>query len=110
MLILLDNGIPRGLALFFAAHTVDEARARGWQELTNGDLIQAAEHAGFQVMVTNDKNIRHQQNLTGRRLAIVVLENSQWPMVKAAARQIAEAVDAASSGTYSEVPVPSKKK
>jgi hypothetical protein len=77
MLILFDNGTPRGLARFLTGHVVEEARARGWEELANGALIDAAEQAGFEVMVTTDKNIRYQQNLTARKIALVVLGNSQ---------------------------------
>jgi predicted nuclease of predicted toxin-antitoxin system len=57
MLILFDNGTPRGLARLLAAHSVEEARSRGWEELGNGELIDAAEQAGFKVIVTTDKNI-----------------------------------------------------
>jgi hypothetical protein len=108
MLVLFDNGAPRGLARFLTGHSVEEARARGWEELSNGELIGAAEHAGFDVMVTTDKNIQYQQNLKTRRIAIVVLEHSQWPMVKLVADSIAAAVDAASPGSYVEVDVPFK--
>jgi sorbitol-specific phosphotransferase system component IIA len=59
MLVLFDNGTPRGLA----HHSVEESRARGWEELSNGELIDIAEQAGFEVIVTTDKNIRYQQNL-----------------------------------------------
>ena len=82
MLILFDNGTPRGLARFLTGHSVEEARARGWEELSNGELIDDAEQAGFELMVTTDKNIRHRQNLKARKIALVVLEHSQWPMVK----------------------------
>jgi hypothetical protein len=108
MLILFDNGTPRGLAHFLIGHTVEEARARGWEELANGELIDAAEQAGFEVMVTTDKNIRYQQNLTARRIALVVLQHSQWPMVKLVAGSIAEAVNAALPGSYMEIDVPFK--
>ena len=67
MLVLFDNGTPRTLARFLIdRHTVTEARAREWDELENGALLAAAEAAAFDVLVTTDKNIRHQQNLTGR--------------------------------------------
>jgi|SRR5580698_5580125 hypothetical protein len=108
MLILFDNGTPRGLARFLASHTVEEARTRGWEELENGELISAAEQAGFDVLVTTDKNIRYQQNLEGRKIALVVLEHSQWPMVKLVAENIASAVNAAQPGSYNEVAVPFK--
>ena len=65
-----------------------------------------AEQAGFAVLVTTDKNIRHQQNLKARKIAIVVLEHSQWPMVKLVAERIAAAVNATEPGSYVEVEVP----
>ena len=55
---LFDNGTPRGLARYFIGDTVEEARAHGWEELTNGALIEATEQADFDLMVTTDKNIR----------------------------------------------------
>ena len=88
MQILFDNGTPRGLASFLTGHSVEEARARRWEELKNGELIDSAEAAGFDVMVTTDKNIRYQQNLKDRKIALVVLEHSQWPMVKLVAHDI----------------------
>lgn len=106
MRVLFDNGTPRGLAAFLIGHTVEEARLHGWEELSNGDLLQAAEAAGFEVLVTTDKNIRHQQNLKDRKIALVVLGNSQWPMVKIVAASIAAVVDAAQAGSYVEVEVP----
>jgi len=108
MLILFDNGTPRGLTRFLAGHIVEEARARGWEELENGALIDAAEQPGFDIMVTTDRNIRYQQNLKTRKLALVVLEHSQWPMVKLVAENIATAVSRAQPGSYTEVAVPFK--
>jgi len=92
----------------FTGHIVEEARARGWEELANGALIDAAEQAGFEVIVTTDKNIRYQQNLTARKIALVVLGNSQWPMVRLVAGIIVAAVNAAEPGSYIEVGVPFK--
>jgi hypothetical protein len=108
MLILFDNGTPRGLARFLVGHSVEEARARSWEELVNGALIDAAEQAGFELMVTTDKNIRYQQNLKARKIALIVLEHSQWPMVKLVAESVAAAVNAAQPGSYVEVKVPFK--
>jgi hypothetical protein len=108
LLILFDNGTPRGLARFLAGHTVEEARARGWEELSNGELIDVAEAAGFEVMVTTDKNIRYQQKLSARSIALIVLEHSQWPMVKLVVQNIVAAVNAATPGSYLEVEVPFK--
>jgi predicted nuclease of predicted toxin-antitoxin system len=80
MLVLFDNGTPRNLARYLIGfHTVTEARARGWEELANGELLNQAEAAGFGVLVTTDKDLRYQQNLTGRKIAMACL-------VKAAGR------------------------
>ena len=108
MRILFDNGTPRGLSAFLTGHTVEEARDHGWDELGNGALIDAAEQAGFEVLLTTDKNIRYQQNLKTRRIAIVVLGHSQWPMVKLAVGRILTAVKSAKPGSYIEVEVPFK--
>lgn len=108
MLILFDNGTPRGLARLLIGHTVVESRVRGWEELTNGALIDQAEQAGFEVIVTTDKNIRYQQNLQTRKIVLIVLAHSQWPMVKLVAGNILAAVNAASPGSYVEVDVPFK--
>jgi hypothetical protein len=97
------------MARFLTGHCVEEARWHGWEELANGELIDAAEKAGFDLMLTTDKNIRCQQNMAGRRIALLVLENSQWPMVKMVIENIVAAVNAAAPGTYVEVAVPFKK-
>ena len=81
---------------------------RGWEELENGALMEAAEQAGFEVLVTTDKNIRYQQNLTDRKIALVVLGHSQWPMAKPVGENIVAAVNAAVPSSYVEVEVPFK--
>lgn len=106
MLILFDNNIPRGLTRAFPGHQVTEARERGWDTLQNGDLLRAAEDAGFHVMVTSDKNIKHQQNLEVRTIAIVVLTQGRWELVRKRLTEIAAAVDAATAGSYTEVEIP----
>ncbi|MBX7134030.1 MAG: hypothetical protein K1X67_15260 [Fimbriimonadaceae bacterium] len=104
MLVLFDNGTPRTLARYLIdRHAVTEARARGWEELENGDLLEAAESAGFDVLVTTDKNLRYQQNLSGRKIAIVVLGQGRWSLVKPHAAEVAAAVNAAEAGSYVEV-------
>jgi hypothetical protein len=107
MLILFDNGTPRTLARYLIEHhTVTEARARGWEELENGALLTAAEAAGFEVLVTTDKNLSHQQNLTARKIAIVVLGQGRWSILKPHVAQIAAAVNAAVPGSFAEVDIP----
>ncbi len=75
MLILLDHGTPAPLRLFLKGHTVRKAKDLGWDTLTNGELLKAAEDAAFDLFLTTDKNIRFQQNLAKRVIAVVVLGN-----------------------------------
>lgn len=103
MLILFDHVTPKGLARSLLDHTVVKAKDRGWDRLSNGELLEAAERAGFEVLVTADKNMRYQQNLESRKIALVVLSTPQWPVVKRHLEKIAVAVNAATPGTYIEV-------
>lgn len=106
MLVLFDHGTPRGLARSLAGHTVHRAKTRGWETLSNGELLARAEEAGFDVLVTTDKNIRHQQNPRGRKIAVVVLGNPLWPVLRLHAELVASAVNAATPGSYTEVDMP----
>jgi hypothetical protein len=104
MLVLFDNGTPRTLARYLIdQHTVTEARARGWEELENGDLLNAAEAAGFEVLITTDRNLRFQQNLARRTIAIVVLGKGRWSIIKAYVAEVVAAVKAAAPGSYAEI-------
>jgi len=108
MRILFDNGTPRGVASASADHIVEEARSRGWDTLGNGDFLDAAEAAGFDVFVTTDRNIRYQQNLTGRKIAIVVLNKARWKLIKRRLPEIAAAVAAAEQGSFIYVEIPTE--
>jgi hypothetical protein len=68
MKILFDNGTPKPIARCLAGHEITYARQIGWHELENGELIQRAEAAGYEVLLSTDKNIRYQQTLSGRKL------------------------------------------
>ena len=80
----------------------------GWDRLTNGELLVAAEENGFDLLLTTDKNIRYQQNLTGRKIAVVVLGNAQWPVLRLHVQAVVEAVNAATPGSYFEVDIPDR--
>jgi hypothetical protein len=108
MLVLLDHSTPAPLSSYLTGHAVTEARTRGWDTLTNGELFAEAERAGFDVFVTCDKNIRYQQNLAGRKIAVVVLSTPQWPLVRLHTAKILAAVNVATSGSYVEVEIPYK--
>ena len=106
MRVLFDNGTPRGVAVALTDHVVEEARAHGSDSLQNGELLDAAEAAGFDVFVTTDRNLRHQQNLTRRKIAIVVIGKGRWRLIKPRLAAIALAVAAATAGTIAEVEIP----
>ena len=61
---------------------MDTAAERGWSDLDNGELLDRAEEAGYEIMVTTDRNIRHQQNLEGRGIAILVLLTFRWDLLE----------------------------
>ena len=108
MRILFDHGTPAPLIPFLTGHSVTKAKAAGWDRLANGALLDAAEAAGFQLLLTADKNIHYQQNLTGRKISIVVLGNAQWPVLRDYVERVVAAVDAATPGSYTEVEIPFK--
>lgn len=73
MHVLFDQGTPLPIAKALVGHVVKTARQLGWDTLNNGELLRVAEEAGFEVLLTTDKNLAYQQNLRGRKIAIVVL-------------------------------------
>ena len=87
---------------------LQRAIERGWDRISNGELLEVAEAAGFDLLLTTDKRIRYQQNLTGRKIAIVVLGNSTWRLVRMYLDRIALAVVEATPGSYAEVDIPFK--
>ncbi len=107
MLVLFDNGTPRTPARYLIDHhSVTEARARSWDQLENGELLAAAEEAGFDVIVTTDRNLLYQQNLASRKIAIVVLGKGRWTLIRPHVAEVVAAVNAATPGSYVEVEIP----
>jgi hypothetical protein len=104
--VLFDQGTPAPLRQLLPQHEVATAYELGWSTLKNGELLAAAEAQRFQVLITTDSNLKHQQNLATRAIAVVVLSTTSWPRIRAVAELVAVAVDAAGPGTYAEVPVP----
>lgn len=105
-LVLLDKNIPWGIRRHLAGCTVRTTEDEGWSGLSNGDLLSAAERAGFDIMLTADRRIRYQQNLAGRRLALIVLSSPAWPVVKDHIPAIKAAIGAATLGSYQEIDLP----
>jgi hypothetical protein len=108
MRILFDQGVPRGLAASLGSHDVTEARKLKWERISNGELLKLAEEAGFDLLLTTDKNVRYQQNLASRKISIVVLGQSPWWLVREHLDAIGAAVNGAAPGSYAEGDIPSK--
>jgi hypothetical protein len=108
MKIAFDNGTPNSIAPSLIGHEVTFARQIGWHELENGELIRRSEEDGYQLLLSTDKNIRYQQNLSSRKIALIVLGNSQWPIVQLHMDKIVTAVNACTPGSYIEGEIPLK--
>ena len=106
MRILFDQATPVPIRPYLEGHTVTTAFRQGWDTLKNGELLAAAEQAGFEVFVTTDQNMSYQQNLTNRTIAIVVLGQQQWPNVRPHVQRVVDAVNAATPGSFTEVEIP----
>lgn len=87
---------------------VKKRKDLGWDTLSNGELLRAAEEAHFEILVTSDKNIRYQQNLAEHTSAIVVLGNSRWPVVQRYVDRVLIAVGTAKPSSYTEVEIPDR--
>ena len=104
--MLFDQGTPVPLRQYLKNHVVKTAYECGWAKLKNGELLDAAEGDGFEIFVTTDSNLRYQQNLLSRRIAIVVLGTTSWPRIQNFASEITQVIDGVVSGAYSEVRIP----
>ena len=109
MSILFDHGTPFPLREALTGHRISRTQDMGWDRLSNGALLTAAEQAGFELLLTTDKDICYQQNLAGRKIAIVVLGMSQWPVLRLHVQRVAAAVNTVTPGSYTEVDIPSSK-
>jgi predicted nuclease of predicted toxin-antitoxin system len=106
MRILLDHNVPLPLRSWLTGHQVETAYERGWAELTNGVLLQMAEEAGFEVMITTDKGIRYQQNLSGRRLALMVISTNDWTRIRKSKSIVVDAISGILLGSLVDVEIP----
>jgi hypothetical protein len=103
MRILFDQGTLAPLRRHLHPSAVDTTGELGWATVTNGDLLKLAEDNGYDVFVTTDQNLRYQQNLTGRRLGIVVLMSTSWPRFQQRIPEILAAISTAQGGGFEEV-------
>lgn len=106
MRVILDADVPAALRHRLPGHDATTAQRMGWGLLKNGDLLTAVEADGFDVFLTGDKGIRYQQNLEGRKIALVVLGTTQWKALRNDTGPVLAAVNRATPGSYEELPAP----
>jgi predicted nuclease of predicted toxin-antitoxin system len=106
MRILFDHNVPSPLIAHLQAHTVTTAKRAGWDRASDRELLKNAEAEGFELFLTGDRRILSQQNPKHRKIAVLVLITTRWPMVQRYVRRVAAAVDAALPGSHSEIEIP----
>jgi len=103
MKILFDQGTPVPLRRHLHPHTVDTADEQNWSTLENGDLLQAAEDQDYELLITTDQNLRYQQDLSSRKIAILVLCTTSWPRIREQVDLVIEAVNQLDENGYHEL-------
>ena len=106
MRVLFDQGAPVPMRNSLPEHQVSTAYEMGWGCVENGELLKLAEEGHFEVLVTTDQNLKYQQNLTGRNIAIVVLSSTSWPRIQKVLKSVVDAISDAKAGSYTELFVP----
>lgn len=104
--ILLDQNAPIGLRHALGPHKVMTAARMGWERIENGELLRVAEEADFAVLITCDRNIRYQQNLNDRRIAVIELSTNHWAIVREHIDLLMAAIELAGPGSYVTVAFP----
>jgi hypothetical protein len=105
MRILFDQNVPRALRNLLPGHDVRTAAEMGWSTLLNGVLVDAAEQAGFEAIITADQNFRFQIDISSRGIAGIVLSTNHWPTLQRGAAVILQALQQARPGSYQDVAV-----
>lgn len=103
MRVLLDECVPVQLRHALSGHEVSTAQEMGWGGIGNGDLLAAAESAGFDLFILADKNLRYQQNMTGRRLPILELWTNHRPTLENHFAAIRAAAESMQPGEYRQI-------
>ena len=103
MRILFDQGTPVPLRKLLSPHSVETASELGWSQLSNGDLISAAEGDGYEALITTDKSFRYQQNLAHRKIGINVLSTTSWPKIRSSPDKVLSAINSLQDSSFIEV-------
>jgi hypothetical protein len=106
MRVLFDQGTPVPLRALLSGHDVSTAYELGWSGFSNGELLDSAEGEGYEGLGTTDTNLRHQQDLGARSIAVVVLRSASWPRIQRVVPAVIEAIEATKPGSCTEVEVP----
>ena len=105
MKLLFDQGTPAPLREYLTEHSVDTLAEKGWSDKDNGELLDLAEREQYEVLLTTDQSLRHQQSLEHRQVGIVVLLANAWPRVRLHAKEIREAIAVVQPGEVIEVEI-----
>jgi len=103
MRVLFDQGTPVPLRKYLTSHTVVTVYENGWSRMRNGELLVLAEAQGYEIFITTDQNLKYQQNLMDRKIAIVVLSTTSWPIIEKQVSKITLALDSTVAGSYTEI-------
>src|SRR5262244_358363 len=106
MKLLFDQGTPVPLRRYLVNHIASTAYEKGWNDISNGELLKLAEAEDFDAIITTDQNLRHQQNLSDRKIAIAVLMTTSWPRIRKHVTTITQIMDGLQPGSYVEIPIP----
>ena len=106
MRLLFDQGTPAPLRALLKNHEVETVFELGWSALSNGELLSRAEAAGYVGFVTTDQNLKYQQHLSSRRIAIAVLLTTSWPRIERHAPTVVGQLDRLTAGSYVEIAIP----
>jgi hypothetical protein len=101
--IFIDEDVLRKLVPFLTGHDIQTVVSMQWGGIKNGELLALIERAGFEVLITGDKNMPSQQQLEGRLFALLIMSAINWPVVKPSVKKIAAAVSVAQPGTITFV-------
>ena len=110
MKVLFDQGTPAPLRKELKHHEVSTAHELGWSTLENGELLSAAENAGFELFVTTDRNLQYQQNLSDRKIAVVVLSTTSWPRIRAESSLMVSSINEVIPNSYVEINISDRTK
>jgi len=101
--VLFDHNVPAPLEQFLKRHQIKLADELGWARLKDRELLDSAERGGFDVLLSGDKTIRHEQNMSGRKIALLYMSDHHWPIVANHVPAIDQAIEQAKPGEVKPV-------